>query len=597
MIKEIKSIKINKGITLISLVVTIIIILILAGVTIQVAVGESGLITKALDAVKGIKGARFQENVELALGEFRIDTALDKDGKENLKKRLEDYGYDVTEYADNDLIVYDKETGLKKKLDLLNGDIETSNNEIEEKAQKLTDSSIWDGTTSEGLIGEGTIINPYYICSAKDLAYMRDQVNSTNNITGLNPDRTKNGKDVEANTACYKLMTDIYLNDTANFDSWTNDNKPQNTWLPIGYVKAGGGNYFFGNFDGNNKKIVGAYIVKLNDNSNVYQCGIFGGLGGYGMILNLCAENTYIYSQKTAESHNEHIGAVGTIVAYIEKNSKVINCNVLNSKLYGVSIIGGIVGYAKSSYADNHLYIEKCSFNGEIIALQSQNNDQEIYIGGVAGEVSGSKNITVTKCYNTGKITIDNDSSEKIYVGGIAGFQTSAVTIENCYNTGNIKDNYGKSVAGGICGYMPHNSPSDSIIANCYNTGSIKGAKNQSCFVGKFDASSGSIYIRNCYNAGNIEGELISDGNVQLGWVKTINWGSCNIEDCYMFFENNIYKHTYKYDSYNTNETTAEKIDISNVEKYLFSRDFIVNSLNWDESIWNINENEYPTLK
>ena len=95
--KEIKSIKINKGITLISLVVTIIIILILAGVTIQVAVGESGLITKALDAVKGIKGARFQENVELALGEFRIDTALDKDGKENLKTIIEGKTAEVTE--------------------------------------------------------------------------------------------------------------------------------------------------------------------------------------------------------------------------------------------------------------------------------------------------------------------------------------------------------------------------------------------------------------------------------------------------------------------------------------------------------------------
>ena len=47
---KIKELQRNKGITLISLVITIIVLLILAGVTIATLVGENGIITKAREA-------------------------------------------------------------------------------------------------------------------------------------------------------------------------------------------------------------------------------------------------------------------------------------------------------------------------------------------------------------------------------------------------------------------------------------------------------------------------------------------------------------------------------------------------------------------
>ena len=57
----------NKGITLIVLVITIIILLILAGVTIAALTGEKGLIKEAKTAAELTELASLEEQVELAI--------------------------------------------------------------------------------------------------------------------------------------------------------------------------------------------------------------------------------------------------------------------------------------------------------------------------------------------------------------------------------------------------------------------------------------------------------------------------------------------------------------------------------------------------
>ena len=76
----------EKGITLIALVVTIIILLILAGVTLNIALSENGLIKKSKEAVDKQKISEYLERVELArsevalenLGEVTIDELMKK---------------------------------------------------------------------------------------------------------------------------------------------------------------------------------------------------------------------------------------------------------------------------------------------------------------------------------------------------------------------------------------------------------------------------------------------------------------------------------------------------------------------------------------
>ena len=59
--------KSQKGITLIALVITIIVLLILAGITIAMLTGKNGILNKATDATDATGQAEAKEAVQLAL--------------------------------------------------------------------------------------------------------------------------------------------------------------------------------------------------------------------------------------------------------------------------------------------------------------------------------------------------------------------------------------------------------------------------------------------------------------------------------------------------------------------------------------------------
>ena len=78
--EKIKNIKVKsgKGITLIALVITIIVLLILAGVTIATLTGENGILTKATEASKKTGQASAEEQVQL-----EVTASIGTDGKIN----------------------------------------------------------------------------------------------------------------------------------------------------------------------------------------------------------------------------------------------------------------------------------------------------------------------------------------------------------------------------------------------------------------------------------------------------------------------------------------------------------------------------------
>ena len=80
--KELKKTKENKGITLIALVITIIVLLILAGVTIATLTGENGILTRASKAREENKIAQAQEEVDLAFQTLRIKEKAESVTKE-----------------------------------------------------------------------------------------------------------------------------------------------------------------------------------------------------------------------------------------------------------------------------------------------------------------------------------------------------------------------------------------------------------------------------------------------------------------------------------------------------------------------------------
>ena len=69
-----KTIKNEKAITLIALVVTIIVLIILAGVSINLLLGQNGIIKKAQEAKKEQEIGEILEKLELKKAELAIDT-------------------------------------------------------------------------------------------------------------------------------------------------------------------------------------------------------------------------------------------------------------------------------------------------------------------------------------------------------------------------------------------------------------------------------------------------------------------------------------------------------------------------------------------
>ena len=111
--------KTNKGITLIALVITIIVLLILAGVSISMLTGENGLLTKASESKQATEKAGAKEAVEVeVLGSFTNNGNYDKNKvRENLKKNLKIPARDIKDNRDGSLDVKYKEVELEVKKD------------------------------------------------------------------------------------------------------------------------------------------------------------------------------------------------------------------------------------------------------------------------------------------------------------------------------------------------------------------------------------------------------------------------------------------------------------------------------------------------
>ena len=96
-------IKQTKGITLIALVITIIILLILAGVTITMLTGDNGILKQATNARETNSKAEFEEQVKLAVIASRVNDTANIDLKILEEEINKISGITITKSADNNL--------------------------------------------------------------------------------------------------------------------------------------------------------------------------------------------------------------------------------------------------------------------------------------------------------------------------------------------------------------------------------------------------------------------------------------------------------------------------------------------------------------
>ena len=413
----------QKGITLVALVITIIVLLLLAGVTISLLVGENGIITKAKEGGNRTQQAQEKEKIELAVTASIMedtDKLTIEEGNLNTELMNELGGegeYTLTNNQDGSFLI-----------------------RIEKSKR-----TYYIGNSGE-VIGEE---NMKKISNAEELKAFRDEVNSGNSYDGW-----------------YVYLTDnITLNNTE-------------IWEPIGVAEQTIGMHldnerhkpFRGIFDGTGHEINGIYINTTDKGQ-----GLFGFVIG-GTIKNINLHNSIFNGN----------GAIGSIVGYMRNSGSIINC-ITDATVSGKTFVGGIVGYCdKDSYLlyninkgiitnnstqidDNiGLYtggivgnfgknscIYRCANIGKVTGLQ--------YVGGICG--SASSNAKILEVYNLGEIEGTGNS-----IGGIAGRIYNESLITESYNTGNIvsKGNF----IGGIVGSI---DKGENIIKNCYSIGNITG--------------------------------------------------------------------------------------------------------------------------
>ena len=188
-------------------------------------------------------------------------------------------------------------------------------------------------------------------------------------------------------------------------------------WTPIGnYEKQ-----YTGTFDGNGKTITGLTVTT----SDQY-VGLFGYIGSGGTVKDVTLEEVKI------ESDNE-MSAVGGVVGYSYGN--IENCSVSGS-VSSNSTAGGVVGAQLSGS------ITGCSSSATVKGVT--------YAGGIAGYTNGGGSLT--GCYATGSISVENNTTNAAWAGGVVGSNGSS-TLTACYATGSVTSSgSGTIYAGGVTG-------------------------------------------------------------------------------------------------------------------------------------------------
>ena len=252
----------KKGITLISLVVTIIVLLILAGVTIATLIGDNGILTRAQEAKNETEQA-------------------EKDEKEKLGD-MEDI---INEYATGIEIeqVTDENPGV------LEVDEENVNTYI---INSIEDLVFFANDVTEGNTYEGETVK---------LGLSLDFKSNKSYVEPFRTDYAKYGYDGELKTL---------LTSGEGFISVGVSNNVEQTKYS-----------FKGIFDGNGCIINNLYVYKLvDDNVNDVRIGFFG--NNYGTIQNLGVTNCNIHANLDTSGNNTVI--VGGIAGY--SYGQITNC-------------------------------------------------------------------------------------------------------------------------------------------------------------------------------------------------------------------------------------------------------------------------------
>ena len=160
-----KKVKGTKGITLVALVITVVVLLILAGVSIATLTGDNGILTRAQEAKNKTEEAALEEKIQLLAAETVINQYTGENEEktaEELQKELNEQGENVLVIQWDKYIIFDLEKNEEYRV-MSDGNVEYwGENNIGNKLNNLSDiNESYIGIDSQGnqVIGVDSIGN------------------------------------------------------------------------------------------------------------------------------------------------------------------------------------------------------------------------------------------------------------------------------------------------------------------------------------------------------------------------------------------------------------------------------------------------------
>ena len=253
--------------------------------------------------------------------------------------------------------------------------------------------------------------------TAEDLGYIYDS--NTNTYTVYNANGLMNVAELVNGG-----KTDINITLDKNIDLTGKG------WTPIG---TNYDNSYTGTFDGGGHTIKGLTVT-----TNDQFVGLFGSLGKAGTVKNVVMEGVQI-------TNNHGSGYVGGVVG--NSDGTIENCSVSGS-VSGTAYVGGVVGVQWFGS------ITGCSSSATVKGMGD--------VGGVAGQTNADA--TLTACYATGNVTIELGHRDRVYVGGLVGWNAGSSVLA-CYATGNVTSTGSSTGNVSIGGFLGGNY---TTVTACY---------------------------------------------------------------------------------------------------------------------------------
>ncbi|MFH2117318.1 MAG: hypothetical protein ABII85_04645 [Bacillota bacterium] len=207
-------------------------------------------------------------------------------------------------------------------------------------------------------------------------------------------------------------------------------------------------------------------------------------------------------------------------------------------------------------------------------------NGYQVYIGGLAGEISGYSN--VSNIVVSGDIDVTNETNGETFAGILAG-NVYQSTFDRIYTSGAVS---GKRYVGGVIGVA-----NNSIITNSYTNATVTGLME---YIGGFIGQMSGTVIEDCYANGmlDVNNQYWALGGfagyVDNSRMSNVLSSTTNLSHSYVepigYAYNHTFENTYSlgYSAYFTQVT--------------YENAMIAMQTGWDLSLWSFSA-EYPVLK